>query len=100
MDIKIYDSAKSEFNKILSNADEDKKYIRIFIRTLSFWYDARVHLTLDELRDDDILFEVDGYKVILNKRLASQISKISISFGGLLSRNEFSVDTDFGENEY
>lgn len=36
MDIKIYDSAKSEFNKILSNADEDKKYIRIFIRTLSF----------------------------------------------------------------
>ncbi|MGL5752595.1 MAG: hypothetical protein ACRCXT_18810 [Paraclostridium sp.] len=59
-----------------------------------------MHLTLDELREDDKLFEVDGYKIILSKRLALQINRITISFGGLLSRGEFSVDTDFGENEY
>ena len=100
MDIQIYSSAKQELDKLINNADSNKNYIRIFIRTLSFWYDARVHLTLDELRDDDIIFDVDGYKIIINKRLASQMTRITISFGGLLSRNEFSVDSNFGENEY
>ena len=100
MDIQIYNLAKQELDKLINNADSNKNYIRIFIRTLSFWYDARVHLTLDELRDDDIIFDVDGYKIIINKRLASQMARITISFGGLLSRNEFSVDTNFGENEY
>ncbi|MBN8046987.1 hypothetical protein J0A94_04035 [Paraclostridium bifermentans] len=56
-----------------------------------------MHITLDELQDDDELFEVDGYKLILSKRLASQINNLSISFGGLLSPNEFSVDCDFNE---
>ena len=100
MDIKIYNSAKQELDKLINNAHSNKNYIRIFIRTLSFWYDARVHLTLDELRDDDIIFDVDGYKIIINKRLASQMTRITISFRGLLSKNEFSVDTNFGENEY
>ena len=100
MDKKIYDSAKKELDNLISAAADNKKYIRIFIRTLSFWYDARVHLTLDELTDDDIIFDVDGYKIIINKRLASQMTRITISFGGLLSKNEFSVDTNFGENEY
>ena len=100
MDIQIYSSAKQELDKLINNADSNKNYIRIFIRTLSFWYDARVHLTLDELTDDDIIFDVDGYKIIINKRLASQMTRITISFAGLLSRNEFSVDTNFGENEY
>lgn len=36
MNIKIYDSAKKELDKILSNTDENTSYIRIFIRTLSF----------------------------------------------------------------
>ncbi|MBQ9012154.1 MAG: hypothetical protein IJ094_01005 [Bacilli bacterium] len=100
MDIKIYDSAKKELDNLISAAADNKKYIRIFIRTLSFTYDARIHLTLDELNDDDIIFDIDGYKVIINKRLASQMTRITISFGGLLSKNEFSVDTNFGENEY
>ncbi|WP_373599381.1 hypothetical protein [Paraclostridium bifermentans] len=54
-------------------------------------------MTLDELKDDDDLFEVDGYNVVINKRLASQMNNISISFGGLLSPNEFSIDCDFNE---
>lgn len=52
---------------------------------------------MDELQDNDELFEVDGYKLILSKRLASQINNLYISFGGLLSPNEFSVDCDFNE---
>ncbi|EPZ59426.1 hypothetical protein H477_2180 [[Clostridium] sordellii ATCC 9714] len=56
-----------------------------------------MHLTLDELQKDDQLFEFDGYSIIISKRLASQINNICISFGGLLSPNEFSVDCDFNE---
>lgn len=100
MNIKIYNSAKAELDNLLNSVDKNKQYIRIFIRTISLWCDARVHLTLDELRDDDEVFESDGYKIIVNKRFASQMSNITISFGGLLSRDEFSVDTDFCENEY
>jgi Fe-S cluster assembly iron-binding protein IscA len=36
MDIKIYDSAKKELDNLISAAADNKKYIRIFIRTLSF----------------------------------------------------------------
>ncbi|MDU1455355.1 hypothetical protein [Paraclostridium sordellii] len=56
-----------------------------------------MHLTLDELQKDDQLFETDGYNIIINKRLATQINNVYISFGGLLSPNEFSVDCDFNE---
>ncbi|WP_243130286.1 hypothetical protein [Paraclostridium sordellii] len=56
-----------------------------------------MHLTLDELQKYDQLFEVDGYSIIINKRLSYQINNIYISFGGLLSPNEFSVDCDFNE---
>ena len=41
---------------------------------------------------DDNLYDVDGYKVIINKVLDSQMNYITISYGGLLSRDSFSVD--------
>ncbi|MDU2686796.1 MAG: hypothetical protein E7C44_04950 [Paeniclostridium sordellii] len=56
-----------------------------------------MHLTLDELQKDDQLFEADGYNIIINKRLATQINNVYIYFGGLLSPNEFSIDCDFNE---
>ncbi|MBW4863685.1 MAG: hypothetical protein KZY55_04955 [Paeniclostridium sp.] len=56
-----------------------------------------MHLTLDELQKDDQLFEADGYNIIINKRLATQINNVYISFGGLLTPNEFSIDCDFNE---
>ena len=96
MNITMYNSAKTELDKLLK-AETSKKYIRVFIRTISFWCDAKVHIALDELQDDDELFEVDGYNIIINKRLASQVNNLYISFGGLLSPNEFSVDCDFNE---
>ena len=35
------------------------------------------------------------YKVIINKILDSQMNYITISYGGLLSRNAFCVEADF-----
>ena len=37
----------------------------------------------------------DGYKIIINKVLDSQMNYITISYGGLLSRNAFCVEADF-----
>ena len=39
--------------------------------------------------------DVDGYKIIINKVLDSQMNYITISYGGLLSRNAFCVEADF-----
>lgn len=36
MNITIYNSAKKELNSLLNTSEENKNYIRIFIRTLSF----------------------------------------------------------------
>ena len=39
--------------------------------------------------------EAKRYKVIINKVLDSQMNYITISYGGLLSRNAFCVEADF-----
>lgn len=36
MNIKIYDCAKNELDKLIDSSNISKSYIRIFIRTLSF----------------------------------------------------------------
>ena len=50
---------------------------------------------LDEPNANDNLYDVDGYKIIINKILDSQMNYITISYGGLLSRNQFCVEADF-----
>lgn len=93
MKITIYNTAKKELDKLM----EENKYIRIFIQCVTMHEDARIDLKIDDKNEDDELFEVDGYKIIINKTLTYQISNISISYGGLLSRDSFSVDANFGE---
>ena len=51
---------------------------------------------LDEMKEDDVLHEVDGYKIIINKRLDCQIFFMNISYGGLMSRDKFSIECDIG----
>ena len=56
---------------------------------------AKLDFELDNPKEDDNLYDVDGYKVIINKVLDSQMNYITISYGGLLSRGEFCVEADF-----
>ncbi|MEF9991930.1 MAG: hypothetical protein RRZ84_04985 [Romboutsia sp.] len=95
MKITIYNSAKQELNNLMENNKD--KYIRIFIQCVTMHNDAKIDLKVDDINEGDILFEVDGYKIIINESLTYQVSNISISFGGLLSRDSFSVDANFGE---
>lgn len=91
MDIVINNTAKVEIDKLLENSD--KKYIRIITRCITMHEDAKFDLILDEKRDGDRLFEVDGYNIIIE-------SNLIISYGGLMSRDSFSIHADFGFYEY
>ncbi len=93
MDILITGEAKKKLNELLES--NDRTYIRIITRCITMTSDAKIDLELDYIKNDDILYEVDGYKIIINKILDSQMNSLTISFGGLLSRNEFCVEADF-----
>ena len=93
MTILITNEAKRELDKLLENSD--KKCIRIRTRCITMTEDAKIDIELDDPKADDNLYDVDGYKIIINKVLDSQMNYITISYGGLLSRNAFCVDADF-----
>ena len=85
MSILITNEAKRELDKLLENSD--KQCIRILTRGITMTSEAKIDLELDEPNANDNLYDVDGYKIIINK--------ITISYGGLLSRNQFCVEADF-----
>ena len=93
MNILITNEAKRELDKLLENSD--KKCIRILTRCITMTSEAKIDIELDEPNANDNLYDVDGYKVVINKVLDSQMNYITISYGGLLSRNAFCVDADF-----
>lgn len=93
MNILITQEAKKELDKLL--ATSDKKCIRILTRCITMTSDAKLDFELDEPKVSDNLYDVDGYKVIIDKALDSQMNYITISYGGLLSRGQFCVEADF-----
>lgn len=93
MNILITNEAKKELDKLLANSD--KKCVRILTRCITMTSDAKIDLELDDPTSEDNLYEVDEYKIVINKVLDSQMNYITISYGGLLSRNQFCVDADF-----
>lgn len=93
MSILITTEAKRELDKVL--ADSDKSCIRILTRPITMTSEAKLDLELDEPNANDNLYDVDGYKIIIDKILDMQMNYITISFGGLLSRGAFCVEADF-----
>ena len=65
MNILITNEAKKELDKLLANSD--KTCIRILTKCVTMTSDAKVDLELDEPNANDNLYDVDGYKVIINK---------------------------------
>lgn len=94
MEILITQSAKVELDKLLENREH--KNIRIITRRPSIYENATFDFEFDEIKKDDVIFEVDGYKIIINVGLAVQLENISISYGGLFSRDKFLVEADLG----
>ena len=98
LEIIIAPSAQTELDKLLKKSD--KEYIRIFTKRPSIYEDATFNLELDSIKKEDMTFTVDGYKVIIDVNLAIQLESITISYGGLFSRDKFSVDADLGIFRY
>ncbi|MGL5345837.1 MAG: hypothetical protein ACRDA3_00630 [Peptostreptococcaceae bacterium] len=98
LEIFISQTAKAELDKLLENSD--KKYIRVLTRRPSIYEQATFDLELDDVKSNDITFFVDDYKVIIEVTLASQLESVSISYGGLFSRDKFCVDADLGIFRY
>lgn len=94
MEILITQTAKSELDKLIEN--NEHKNIRIITKRPSIYENATFDFELDEIKKDDIIFDVDGYKVIINVNLAMQLESISISYGGIFSRDKFLVEADLG----
>lgn len=93
MSILITNEAKREIDKLLENSD--KECIRILTRCVTMTTEAKVDIELDDPKPTDNLYDVDGYKIIIDKILDLQMNYITISYGGLLSRNQFCVEADF-----
>lgn len=93
MNILITNEAKRELDKLLENSD--KKCIRILTRCITMTSDAKLDIELDTVRENDNCYDVDGYKIVINSVLDSQMNYITISYGGLMSRNAFCVEADF-----
>lgn len=98
MEILITQPAKTELDKLLKNSEH--KNIRIITKRESIFENARLDFKLDEKEPDDLLYDADGYKIIINVKLAAQLDNLTISYGGLLSRDKFSIETDFGLFKY
>lgn len=93
MDILITNEAKKMLDELLK--DSDKKCIRILTRNITMTTAAKVDFELDDKKPNDMVYEIDGYTVVINHMLDSQMNGLTISYGGLLSRNEFCVEADF-----
>ena len=76
MNILITNEAKRELDKLLENSD--KKCIRILTRCITMTSDAKIDIELDEPNSNDNLYDVDGYKIIINKVLFLMIFLIEI----------------------
>ena len=93
MNILITNEAKKELDKLLENSE--KTCIRILTRCITMTTEAKLDFELDEPKAGDNLYDVDGYKVIINNVLDAQMNYITISYGGLLSRDKFCIEADF-----
>ena len=65
MSILITNEAQRELDKLLENSD--KTCIRILTRHITMTTEAKIDLELDEPNANDNCYDVDGYKVIINK---------------------------------
>lgn len=77
MKIEIKDKAAARLNELGVKENKDKA---LRIRLLNYsWRGAVYGVTLDKLHDNDIVIEVDGFRVCVNKNM-DYIEKFTIDY--------------------
>lgn len=95
MNIKFKDGTteilKSELNK------KGKSAVRIVIQGIG-WGGPKLGLVLDEQKNDDMVFETNGLKVVAENDLSPMLSNALISHHKGLFGNSFRVSSDASSN--
>lgn len=93
MIINITDLAKAAFNNMFRSYNVNSKYIRVYLKEIA-WYGPVFNVTLDEPTSNDKVFDIDQYKIVINKDLGTKFSIINIYYKSTRSYGDFYITTD------
>lgn len=94
MDINISEQAKTRFNQMIIESRSKNNFLRVYLRRVSLWHGPVFDIALDELNNNDVVFEKSSYKIILTDDLAANIGTIEILYKPGISKSGFRVNTD------
>lgn len=97
----IAESGKNAIDKMLLDANKSEKIFRVYIRRVSRWLGPVFDVALDEPKENDEIFEAEGYKILIRKEIADKISSVEIFYKDGISKSGFRVLTDMNwRHEY
>ena len=79
MIIKIHFNALKHLDKLVDNSDDKSKVIRIKSNGSS-WSGINWDIVLDEQKDNDVMVEDKGYKIVVEENLARLFSVATIEY--------------------
>lgn len=92
MKIEVTPKAKEELKRVLESR-KDSKPLRIYIASYG-WGGPSFGLALDELKENDISLDADGFKFIIEDYLAENFNSFTIDYSNSWLRKGFSVIPD------
>lgn len=77
--VKMNSQASEELKRILTEKNIDNRSIRVFMSGMG-WGGPSFNLALDEQKDEDLVTEIDGFTVLLEKSLKDQYGSFEIQY--------------------
>ena len=75
--------------------DREVKPIRIFLNA-GGWGGPSLAMALDEPRDTDIVFDIDGFKYIVDKEFMKEAESIKVDFSGFAFQFDCAIEFEEG----
>lgn len=94
MIINITDLAKNALDNLFIEYSVNFKNIRLYLKEIA-WHGPIFDLALDEAKENDNIFKVDGYNVIIDKDLSAKFSVVNIYYNSFEYYGNFKITTDF-----
>ena len=95
--INMSDVAFKDFKQLLEDNKVENNTVRINLAGMG-WSGPMFNLVLDEQKNDDMEFEVNGLKVVAENDLSPMLSNALISHHKGLFGNSFRVSSDASSN--
>jgi len=93
MKIEITSPAKDELAKVVANKKNESKLLRIYIAGYG-WGGPTFGLALDELKDEDMEFDVEDFKFVMEDLIVENYGNFTVDFSDNWLRRGFSVYPD------